>query len=218
MRKSGLVLVFGFLCAAVLRSAPLDIRADKLVYLDRGETAVFRGNVIFSKEGFRGRAAYLKLSKKAGNLRASGKIYSVFKSTPSKWVELWTQRLKYSETSDRLSSPVKSKFAVHVSTAPGLETVYEIICGSFYGFVSEQSFYLKGKPVTIESEDISGLSDFVVFSEGIINMSGNACVRYGKKNPYEASADFISINLDSNRVNFRKSVRGVFYAGDAESK
>ena len=59
-----------FLFAAVLpgvitgASAPrseLRIRADKLVYLERGEIAEFRTNVVFERDDFKGRSRYLKL-------------------------------------------------------------------------------------------------------------------------------------------------------------
>ena len=207
-----------FFAASFLCAATLDIRADKLVYLDKGSTAVFRKHVVFSKEGFSGRAEYLKLDKKTRNIRASGKVYSVFKSTSSKWAELRTKKLNYSEPSDRLSSDRETKFIVHVSTAPGLEAVYNIVCASFYGFVAGQNFYLSGKPVKITGNGISGSADSAVYSGGVINMRGNASVVYRKENPYEASADFISMDIETGRVSFRKSVKGVFYAGKATGK
>ena len=210
------VCVIAANCA--LFAAELDIRAEKLIYLNKGETVEFRENVRFSKEGFRGNAAYLKLSKEKKDVYATGSVYSIFKSTSSKWVELWAEELNYNEESDILSSSMRSKFIIHISTTAGLETSYEIVCASFYGFVAKQNFYLTGKPVIIKGDDISGASDFLVFSGEVIDMKGNASLNYGKERPYEASAEFIRIDLNDDRVDFTKSVKGVFYAGNSDSK
>lgn len=210
MRK----IFFSVLLAAVsVASEPevLKINADKLIYLKKGDIVEFKENVKFSKEGFSGNSGYLRFDKKKRKISAKGKVYIILESTTARKVELWTEKISYTEKDDKISSPSSSRFLVFTSTSPGKSGVYEITCASFYGFAESHRFYLSGKPVIINGEDIKGMSDFVDFSNDIINMRGNASLDHAEEKPYQVLAEFIRIDTAHDTVSFKKNVDGTFY-------
>jgi len=202
----------------------LKINADKLVYLEKGNIAEFKKNVKFSKEGFSGNSGYLRFDKKKRKIFAEGKVYIILESTTARKVKLWTEKISYTEKDDKISSPSFSRFLVFTSTsrradaADGAEDnlstspgVYEITCDSFYGFAGSRRFYLSGKPVIINGENLKGMSDFVDFSNDVIDMRGNASLDYTEEKPYQVLAEFIRIDTVRDLASFKKDVEGTFY-------
>jgi len=228
-----------FLFAAVLpgvitgASAPrseLRIRADKLVYLERGEIAEFRTNVVFERDNFKGRSRYLKLDKKKNEVFASGAVSGDIFNQGKGDMSFATEKLFYGDASGAVFSPDKSRFVVNVSTT-GTRDVYTINCSSFSGNIPDKQFHLTGKPVTIEGERLSGFSDTLDCSPAHALMRGNAHLDYleapaaagqsgdaSLRLPWKADASHIKMDFDGDEYEFKTDVRGVFYPKNAENR
>ncbi len=220
-------------CAVPLKAAEnkLKIRADKLVYLNRGNITEFRKNVVFERDDFKGRSNYLKLDKKKNKVFASGAVSGEIKNDGKGDLSFTTEKLFYEEDRDMVFSPAESEFIVNVSTTK-IRDVYTINCSSFSGRISQKQFHLSGKPVKIKGEKLSGFSDTLDCSPAFTEMRGNAHINYFEGAPYEAEsvssavedapwragADYIKMNFEDEEYEFKGAVTGVFYTKNAENR
>ncbi|MDO9514056.1 MAG: hypothetical protein Q7J59_05560 [Elusimicrobiota bacterium] len=215
-----------FLCA---QESKLKIRADKLVYLERGEVAEFRKNVVFERDDFKGRSRYLKLDKKKNKIFASGAVSGDILNQGRGDMSFATEKLFYDEASGAVFSPDKSGFVVNVSTT-ATRDIYTINCSSFSGNIPDKRFHLTGKPVTIKGERLSGFSDTLDCSPTVTEMRGNARLDYFEppggdaqnapaagRSPWNADANYIKMSFESEEYEFKGDVTGVFYPKNAEN-
>ncbi|MBU2527880.1 hypothetical protein KKF70_00635 [bacterium] len=217
------------LCRAAAPLGELHIRADKLVYLERGEVAEFRKNVVFERDDFKGRSRYLKLDKKKNKIFASGAVSGDIFNSGRGDMSFATEKLFYEEASGAVFSPDKSDFVVNVSTT-ATKDIYTINCSSFSGNIPNKQFHLTGKPVTIKGEKLSGFSDTLDCSPTVTEMRGNARLDYFEppvgdaqnapvagRSPWNADANYIKMSFESEEYEFKGDVTGVFYPKNAEN-
>ncbi|MBU3956015.1 hypothetical protein KJ633_06090 [bacterium] len=212
-----LLLVLLILLAASSPEKKLRIRADKLIYLDKGAITEFRKNVVFERDDFNGRSHYLKLDKGKNKVFASGAVSGNIKNEGKGDMSFTTEKLFYEEDGGRIFAPSESEFIVNVSTT-GIKDFYTINCSSFSGHIAEKEFHLTGKPVRIKGEKLSGFSDVLDCSPSFTEMRGKAHINYFEGAPYEADADYIKMNFEDEEYEFRGAVTGVFYPDNAENR
>ncbi len=223
-RRTLLLLILAVVTIAStvpLRAAEnkLNIRADRLVYLNKGDITEFRKNVVFEREDFKGRSRYLKLDKKKNKVYASGAVSGNILNQGKGDMRFTTEKLFYEEDMGFVFSPVESEFIVNVSTTE-IRDVYTINCSSFSGTITEKEFHLTGKPVTIKGEKLSGFSDTLDCSPAFTEMRGKAHINYfeGAQSPWKADADYIKMNFEKEEYEFKGDVTGVFYPKNAENR
>jgi len=217
----------------------LNIRADKLVYLNKGDITEFRKNVVFEREDFKGRSRYLKLDKKKNKVYASGAVSGNILNQGKGDMRFATEKLFYEEDRDFVFSPVASEFIVNVSTTERRD-VYTINCSSFSGTITEKKFHLTGKPVTIKGENLSGFSDTLDCSPSFAEMRSDARINYfeaaapgvapagglsvadaglsGAQSPWRVDAEYIKMNFEKEEYEFKGDVTGIFYPKNAENR
>jgi len=223
-----LVAIVAMSCTVPLKAVEnkLKIRADKLIYLNKGDITEFRKNVVFERDDFKGRSRYLKLDKKKNKVYAAGAVSGNILNQGKGDMSFATEKLFYEEDRDFVFSPVASEFIVNVSTTE-IRDVYTINCSSFSGAITAKQFHLTGKPVTINGEKLSGFSDTLDCSPSFAEMRSDARINYfeGAQSPLEvcrggwsADADYIKMNFEKEEYEFKGDVTGVFYPKNAENR